>query len=55
MVVFDFYAILIGYDAHKLIYHSVFNGKIKKNIVLGFEGSFMKNYIFSQPDLMKVV
>jgi hypothetical protein len=32
VVVFDFYAILIGYDAHKLIYHSVFNGKNPKKI-----------------------
>ena len=39
VAMFEHFAILIGYDAHKLIYHSVYKGQIKNlfKYKLGFE------------------
>lgn len=44
---FDFYAVLVGYDAHKLIFHSVYHGFIDDNLE--------HHTIFTEPDLVKVM
>jgi len=43
VVVFDTYALLIGDDAHKIIYHSIYNGIYNYFIIMVL--GFIDNYI----------
>lgn len=47
VIIFPQYAILVGYDAHKLIYHSIYTGFIDK--------SLEHHAIFSVPELVKLI
>ena len=43
---FDFYAVLVGYDAHKLIFHSLYHGFI--------DSKLEHHTIFEEPELVKI-
>jgi hypothetical protein len=54
---FDFYTVLVGYDAHKIIFHSLYHGKnILNYFTLGFINNLLEHHtIFTVPELIKVV
>ena len=46
---------LVGYDAHKLIFHSLYHGIICFCIVGFVDDKLEHHTIFSEPELVKVV
>lgn len=53
--IFEHFAVLIGYDAHKVVYHSIYQG-IHFLTILGFINHDKESHTyFQEPGLMKIM